>query len=198
MPRNAPQRKHLQHRRSGSPKSFDIAHTILAGLPALCRACEVYPCILDAAIFSSYDSRGWTEENLIWWPSMAKSKRKPASPFAGLWHIVSMTGWDEDYFNEEVQAFLEFEDNGTGHFQFGYVRGYMDWRPTTRDGEPAVEWSWEGSDGADMTEMTGRGWAKLKGGELDGMIFIHLGDESGFVAKRAPAPKSGKRKKREG
>jgi hypothetical protein len=123
---------------------------------------------------------------------MARTKHKQDSPFTGLWHIVSMTGWDEDYFNEEVQAFFEFDPNGTGHFQFGYVQGYMDWRPATRDGEPAVEWSWEGTDGADMTEMTGRGWAKLKDGDLHGMIFIHLGDESGFVAKRA----KGKRPKR--
>ena len=72
---------------------------------------------------------------------MARSKRKPDSPFAGLWHIISMDEWDEDYFNEEVQAFVEFDVNGTGHFQFGYVSGYMDWRPTTRDGVPAVEWT---------------------------------------------------------
>ena len=56
---------------------------------------------------------------------MAKPKPKPR--FEGLWHIVSMSGWDEDYFNEEVQAFIELEANGTGHFQFGYVQGYMDW-----------------------------------------------------------------------
>lgn len=91
-----------------------------------------------------------------------------------------METWDEDYFNEEVQAFIEFEENGTGPFQFGYVQGNMDWRPTTRDGEPAVEWSWEGGDGADGTPLTGRGWAKLAGDELHGMIFIHLSDESGF------------------
>jgi hypothetical protein len=77
------------------------------------------------------------------------------------------------------------EADGTGHFRFGYVQGYMDWRPATRDGEPAVEWSWEGTDGADTTPMTGRGWAKLEDEERHGMIVIHLGDESGFVAKRA-------------
>jgi hypothetical protein len=125
---------------------------------------------------------------------MAKAKAKPKSPFVGLWHIASMETWDEDYFNEEVQAFIEFEDNGTGHFQFGYVSGYMDWRPATRDGQQAVEWTWEGTDGADMTEMTGRGWAKLEGEGLNGMIVIHLGDESGFVAKRAKAQKRPKRK----
>ena len=30
------------------------------------------------------------------------AKTKPKSPFEGLWHIVSMDTWDEDYFNEEV------------------------------------------------------------------------------------------------
>src|SRR5262245_23466984 len=125
---------------------------------------------------------------------MAKSKRSAGPPFVGRWHIVSMDAWDENYFNEEVQAFVEFEANGTGHFQFGYVSGYMDWRPTTRDGEPAVEWSWEGGDGADGTPLTGRGWANLKDNDLHGMIFIHLGDESGFVAKRAGAQKRPKGK----
>ena len=64
------------------------------------------------------------------------AKKKQDSPFTGLWHIVSMETWDEDYFNEEVQAFIEFEDNGTGNFQFGYVQGYMDWRLGARDGQP--------------------------------------------------------------
>lgn len=123
---------------------------------------------------------------------MAKQKQEPL--FTGLWNIVSMSEWDEDYFNEEVQAYFDFEENGTGRFQFGYVKGYMDWRSGTRDGQPAVEWTWEGNDGADMTELTGRGWAKREGGQLHGMIAIHLGDESGFVAKRAKARKRPKRK----
>ena len=45
-----------------------------------------------------------------------------------------------------------------------------------------------------MTEMTGRGWAKLEDDDLHGMIVIHLGDESAFVAKRANAKKTTKRK----
>src|SRR5262249_34683774 len=99
---------------------------------------------------------------------MPKSTAK--SPFTDLWHIISMETWDEDYFNEEVQAFIEFEANGTGHFQFGYVCGYTDWRPTRRDGEPAVEWPWEGND--EMDPVQGRDWAKLENDELHGMIFI--------------------------
>ena len=114
---------------------------------------------------------------------MAKAKTKQKSPFEGLWHIVSMSEWDEDYFNEEAQAFIEFEANGTGHFQFGYVQGYMDWRPAIRDDQQAVEWTWEGNDETDSA--MGRGWAVLQGDELHGMIFFHQGDESGFVAKKA-------------
>lgn len=120
---------------------------------------------------------------------MAKKKSTAKSPFPGRWHIVSMTEWDEDYINEEVQAFIELEPDGLGSFQFGYVQGQIDWRTTNRDGQPAVEFSWEGGDSADGTPLTGRGWAVLDGDELSGMIFIHLGDESGFVAKRADGPK---------
>lgn len=54
---------------------------------------------------------------------MAKAKPKPQSPFLGPWQIVTMETWDEDYSNEEVQAFIELEENGTGHFQLGHVSG---------------------------------------------------------------------------
>lgn len=105
-------------------------------------------------------------------------------PFTGRWHIVSMSAWDEDYLHEEVQAYIEFEKNGIGKFQFGYVQGVMDYRTTNRQGKPAVEFSWEGGDGADGTPLTGRGWVVVNGDELSGMIFFHQGDESEFRAKR--------------
>jgi hypothetical protein len=120
---------------------------------------------------------------------MAKKKSTPPSAFVGRWHIVSMSMWDESYINEEVQAFIQFEKDGMGEFQFGYVQGEIDYREGLRDGAPAVEWSWEGTDGADGTPLTGRGWAVLKGDELHGMIVIHLGDESEFEAERARGPK---------
>jgi hypothetical protein len=66
----------------------------------------------------------------------------------------------------------------------------MDCRETTRDGRPCVEFTWEGSDEGD--QVTGRGWAALaEDGTLDGRIFFHLGDDSGFHAVRAePQPTS--------
>ena len=124
---------------------------------------------------------------------MAK-KPKPPNPITGRWRIVSLSAWEDDYLDEEVQAFIEFEEKGGGSFQFGYVQGLIDWRLTTRDGEPAVQWSWEGGDGADGTPLTGRGWAVLKNEELHGEFFIHDSDESEFVAKRAKAPKGPRQK----
>ena len=119
--------------------------------------------------------------------AISKTKKMPESPFLGRLRFVSMSTWDEDYINEEVPAFIEFDARGTSEFQFAYVRGGIDYRITTRDGEPAVEWSWEGDD--DQHDMSGRGWAVLRDNELHDMISIHLGDDSEFEAIREEVPK---------
>lgn len=36
------------------------------GFQRLAEACDIAPCVLDAAIFSSFDGDGWTEENVVW------------------------------------------------------------------------------------------------------------------------------------
>ena len=36
------------------------------GFQRLCEACKIMPCVLDAAIFSSFDGGRWTEENVVW------------------------------------------------------------------------------------------------------------------------------------
>jgi hypothetical protein len=82
-------------------------------------------------------------------------KAKPKSPFTGRWRIVSMSAWDEGYIGEEEEGFVEFDEHGDGEFHFGYVHGYMDGRLATREGEPAVEWSWDGND--EMDPAQGRG-----------------------------------------
>ena len=112
---------------------------------------------------------------------MAKKAKAP-NPFTGRWRIVSMTAWDEDYIDEEEEGFFEFDAKGGGEFHFGYVQGRMDCRLTTRDGELALEWTWDGND--EMDPAQGRGWAVVKNDELHGMIFFHDGDDSEFVAKK--------------
>ena len=91
---------------------------------------------------------------------MAKKKPKPRSPFLGLWHITSMSKWDEDYLNEEVRAFIEFDDTGGGSFQFGYVQGVMDCREAMRDGKPwrRVVLGRERRDGPGPGAGLGRRW----------------------------------------
>ncbi len=124
---------------------------------------------------------------------MAKSK--PKSPFTGRWRIVSMSAWEDDYLDEEVQAFIEFDEEGCGSFQFGYIQGFMDhYRTKKRDGKRVVQFSWHGEDGADGTPLEGIGWAILEGDELHGMFCIHEGDDSEFVATKATEKKATKRK----
>ena len=101
---------------------------------------------------------------------------------AGMFHIVETDQWDEDFANLAGQAYVEVEPDGTGRFQFCAVSGVMDCRLTERDGEPAIEFSWEGGD--EDTPVCGRGWMTLGNDPIKGHIFIHMADDSGFVAKR--------------
>ena len=41
--------------------------------------------------------------------------------FEGTWHIYEMEMWDKDYFNMEVQAYIEINERNLGNFQFGLV-----------------------------------------------------------------------------
>jgi hypothetical protein len=93
-----------------------------------------------------------------------------------------MSAWEIDE-DEDGPPAIEFGKNQDGEFHFGYVQGFLDCRETTRDGQPAVEFSWEGND--EEESCFGRGWAVLKDDHLHGMLFFHQGDDSDFVAERA-------------
>ena len=69
-------------------------------------------------------------------------------------------------------------------------------RLTERDGKPAVEFSFEGGDGADGTAYTGRGWMTLEAENLTGMFFFHRGDESEIELSRMPEKKAKPRKRK--
>ncbi len=91
---------------------------------------------------------------------MAKT-RNPENPFFGGWRITWMDQWDQAYIDAEIKGFFDVHPGGQGEFQFGYIRGYIDYRPTTRFGKPAIEFSWDGNDETDQAQ--GRGWATLAG-----------------------------------
>lgn len=100
----------------------------------------------------------------------------------GRWRIVQMDLWDRDAIDLVEPGFIEFAGDGTGRFGFIAVRGWMECRSTERDERDAVEFSWDGNDEGDR--VTGRGWAALVDeATLEGQLFIHNGDDSGFLAK---------------
>jgi hypothetical protein len=106
----------------------------------------------------------------------------------GYWRIVEMELWARDYLDIDVDAFIEFQRDHIGSFQFGLVRGGIHYA-IDRDDRPGLEWSWAGADERD--DAAGRGWAVVSGDEMRGRIYIHRGDDSAFVARRATAPKGG-------
>lgn len=82
-------------------------------------------------------------------------RMKSSNTIAGRWRIVSMSAWENEYLDEEVEAFLAFDRK------------------------------------ADGTPLTGRGWAILSEAGLNGMFYIHDGDDSEFLAERPGAKSAG-------
>ena len=106
----------------------------------------------------------------------------------GRWRITDLEGGDDG--ESDFQPFIQFRPNGSGEFAFGLVEGFIDHRLLEREGRPAVEWTWHGTD--EMDDVSGRGWAVLHQDRcLRGMFFIHHGDEWHFVAKKIGAKKPG-------
>jgi len=108
----------------------------------------------------------------------------PAKPksFHGSWRIIQMDEWDEENLDLVETAHITIDKRGQGEFVFGTVKGWLDCRFTEREGLPFVEFSWEGLSEEDS--MCGRGWASLQSdGSLKGHLFIHLSDDSAFLAK---------------
>ena len=100
-----------------------------------------------------------------------------AKAFAGRWRIVEMDVWDNDFLDlvEEAGA-------ADGEIAFGALKGFLDTRYGARDGAACAEFSWEGHDETDPA--CGRGWVTIgTAGPLVGHVFIHNGEDSGFVCE---------------
>jgi hypothetical protein len=82
--------------------------------------------------------------------------------------------------------------DGHGAMRFLAIEADLDYRPVEREGQRAVEFSFEGNDEGDR--ILGRGWAILASNTLSGRIFFHDGDDSGFIAKRQRAGSGVKRR----
>lgn len=116
------------------------------------------------------------------------SKEKDKTEFVGKWHIDEMSQWDEDYFNMEVQAYLEIKPDYMGNFQFGLVCGHMDGEIVDHPDGKRFEFTWDGNDECDPAQ--GSGWIKLiNSNTIKGKIKFHHGDSSTFSAKRVKKQK---------
>ena len=106
-----------------------------------------------------------------------------SASITGRWRITEMDNWDQEAIDLVQPGFIEFGEDGLGSLGFIVVTGELDCRAADRDGQPGIEFSWQGSDEGD--EASGRGWAALNpDGTLEGHIYFHVGDDSGFRAER--------------
>jgi hypothetical protein len=101
--------------------------------------------------------------------------------FVGRWRIVEMERWDRDFLDLVAPARITFDSGGRGELHFGAVDLTLDWRAADRGNR--VDFTFEGFDEGD--EVSGRGWAELDGNKLTGKILFHMGDESGFTARKS-------------
>ena len=90
--------------------------------------------------------------------------------------------WDDDALDLVAPASLSIKTNRQGRIAFIAVEAQIDYRVVSRDGLPAIEFSFQGFDEGD--EVSGRAWAVLEGEQLRGRLFFHMGDDSSFVARR--------------
>jgi hypothetical protein len=105
--------------------------------------------------------------------------------YIGTWRIIEMEQWDQDFIDLVVPGYIAFREDGTGAFQFGAVQGDLDYRIEPHSDGERLEFSWEGED--EMDPVSGRGWAMIKDGQLQGRLYFHEGDDSSFRADKANA-----------
>jgi hypothetical protein len=51
---------------AGALSDANYYEFVSEGFQQLCAKSGAYPCVLDAAIFASYDKGGWAEDNVVW------------------------------------------------------------------------------------------------------------------------------------
>ena len=109
---------------------------------------------------------------------MAKQKLSAlAAPFQGKWRIAEMDSGT----TRRSTSFIAFKGQ-EGEMRFIALTAWLDVRCDARNGGPVAEFSWEGDDEGD--QRSGRGWVALgTAGRLVGHVYIHRGDNSGFVCE---------------
>lgn len=93
-----------------------------------------------------------------------------------------MEQWDKDYIDMVEPGYIEFGSDGLGELKFGCISATVDWEIEYVGNTEKVAFSFEGLDEGD--QISGRGWATSSKSHMEGRIFIHLGDDSNFIARK--------------
>ncbi|MFV1980526.1 MAG: hypothetical protein ACC655_05170 [Rhodothermia bacterium] len=110
------------------------------------------------------------------------NRRAKDTTFLGRWRIVQTDLWDRDSLDLTGPAYITFSEDGLGELKLIAIEAFLDYRVVVRDGVQQVEFSWSGFEESDI--VCGRGWARIDGDALSGQLFIHLGDDTMFVAAK--------------
>jgi hypothetical protein len=103
--------------------------------------------------------------------------------FLGRWRIVDLMGWDDEEDTDGGPSNLTLKADFEGSFSMGAVRGDIDATYDHDDGEPLMEFCWQGFD--EFGTASGRGWAVLVGpARLVGEVYIFKGGRAEFAAER--------------
>src|SRR5262245_53071495 len=105
-----------------------------------------------------------------------------SNPYRVTRRIIEMELEDQAYIDLLVPGSFALREDNLGEFQFGTVHGEIDYRIEPYQDTERLEFSWEGED--EMDPVSGRGWAIITEGQLQGRLYFHEGDESGFVAEK--------------
>jgi hypothetical protein len=114
--------------------------------------------------------------------SLKTTKSGDRRQFVGEWRFVEVELWSHDDLDLVGPAGLTLDRNSHGSMRFLAIEAGLDYRPDIRDGRPAIEFTFDGSDEGDR--ISGRGWAILSGNTLRGHLYFHDGDDSAFRATR--------------
>lgn len=99
---------------------------------------------------------------------------------SGKWKVVEVGDWEEEEVDESEPAIFEIRQDGKGSVSFMAMHGELDWKMDDPQDGARIDFSFMGDD--DGTEVFGRGWAELEGGEVDGEILYFQGDSYAFHA----------------
>lgn len=97
--------------------------------------------------------------------------------FNGKWEIVEMRAWAKKFIDLVEPGYIEFGNAKRGSLHFICIYADIDYQI---DKNNKVIFSFQGDDEGNL--ISGRGFAKIKHGNLHGRIFIHKGDEFDFTA----------------